>query len=179
MAQLQCAAVSVRGLGALLACLGAAAAAAASAGAVITPQRGIAGVQLGMSKTQVRKVLGKPGFIKRGRTAAVHIRTRSGRFALGYYTEYRWAGLRVVFTGDRNVTSISTSRRTERTSSGVGVGTSKDELKAKVSGLHCRAGLGTSYCYSGSLKRGSRLTLFYLAAGHVARVEVGISFARV
>ena len=151
--------------------------ASASAGATIYPQRSIAGVRLGMTKLQVRALLGKPGAVKRGRTPASG-RKVHGKLILGYYTEYRWPGLRVVFGNDRKVTSISTNRRSERTPRGVGVGTTKNELTAKVAGLRCRTLLGSNYCYLGTLKRGAKLTLFYLTGQRVSRIEVGISFAK-
>ena len=167
-----------RGLCASFVCLLIVAAAGAPARATIFLQRSIAGVRIGMTKSQVRTVLGKPGYVKRGRTPAVKIRDRNGRLALGYYTEYRWPGLRVVFTGDRTVTSISTTRRSQRTPRGLGVGTTKQELKARVAGLHCRVVLGSNYCYLGTLKYHTRTTVFYIESGRVSRIEVGLSYVR-
>ena len=72
------------------------------------------------------------------------------------------------------MSSISTSRRSERTKSGLGVGTTKSRLKAR--GLKCRTLLGANYCFLGVIKPGRRVTTFFLNGNstRVARVEVGI-----
>jgi hypothetical protein len=143
-----------------LAFAGAVALAATPADGRIVLQRSIAGVRVGMTQRQVRAVLGVPrrAFLKRN--------------AFGRYTEYRYRRLTVRFQGNRKVTSISTSRRNERTPSGLGVGTTKSVLKAR--GLHCRTFLDANYCYLGVIKPGRRVTTFFLRGKRVSRVEVGI-----
>src|SRR4051794_14101476 len=86
-------------------------AAAAPAQAVIRPQKGMAGVRLGMSQTQMRDVLGTP------------VRTRQGMNDFGPYTQFIYPhSITITFQGDRDVTGISTRGRTEKTERGVGVG---------------------------------------------------------
>ena len=88
-------------------------------------QRGIAGVTLQMTRDQVRDVLGKPRGVK------------SARNTFGRYIEYRSPALTVRVQGLTSVTSITTSRRTERTRSGIGVGSKKSQVKA-IRGVRCR-----------------------------------------
>jgi hypothetical protein len=89
---------------------------AAAASAAIVPQRGIAGVRLAMTRAQVRAVLGAPA-------AAFH-----GRNEFGTFTVYRYRGLRVTFQGNRTATAILTTRTTERTAAGVGVGSTEGQV---------------------------------------------------
>jgi hypothetical protein len=133
---------------------------AAVASAAIVPQRGIAGVRLGMTKAQVRATLGAPA-------AAVHGSNDFGRF-----TVYRYRGLRVTFQGNRNVTAVSTTRRTERTAAGVGVGSTERQVRAKVPGVRCRTESGFRHCFVGRFLAGKRVTDFRIKRGHVTSVTV-------
>ena len=103
---------------------------AAAASAAIVPQRGIGGVRLALTRAQVRAVLGAPA-------SAVH-----GRNEFGSFTVYRYRGLRVTFQGNRTVTAILTTRATERTAAGVGVGSTEGQVRAKVAGVRCRTESG-------------------------------------
>ncbi len=132
------------------------------ADATIRPQRGIAGVSLGMNAAQVRKVLGPPTIVRRGSTA------------FGPYREFRYRGLRVFFQGVRAVTSITTTRRTERTPSGVGVGSSERELRRRIRRARCRTEFRVRRCVLGRFLPGERVTEFRLRRGRVAEVTVGL-----
>jgi hypothetical protein len=124
-------------------------------------QRGIAGVTLQITRDQVRDVLGKPRGVK------------SARNTFGRYIEYRYPALTVRFQGLTSVTSITTSRRTERTRSGVGVGSKKSQVKA-IRGVRCRFLLDARFCYLGALRAGRRVTTFYFNdRNRVQRVAVG------
>lgn len=148
--------------------LGAAAAAltaapAAPAEAVVVVQQGIAGVRLQMTRDQVRAVLGSPRGVK------------SGRNIVGRYVEFRYPGLLVRFQGQRTVTAIYTSRRSERTRSGIGVGSTKAQVKASIRGVRCRFSLDARFCYVGVLKAGRRVTTFYFnERNRVERLAVGL-----
>jgi outer membrane protein assembly factor BamE (lipoprotein component of BamABCDE complex) len=135
---------------------------ASAAGATIVPQKGIAGVRIGMSKAKVRSVLGRPTSVKHG----------SNDF--GRYTIFKYSGLKVNFQGNATVTGISTTRRAERTARGVGVGSSEAQVKAKVTGVKCRTDAGFRHCYVGSLGAGQRVTDFSIKNGRVSRVDVGV-----
>ena len=135
--------------------------AASAATATIVPQRGIAGVRLGMSKAQVRAVLGAP---RRG---------LRGRNEFGSFLEMRYRRLAVVLQGGSTVTSIRTSRRSERTRSGVGVGSTETQLRAGVQGLRCRTEFGVRHCFLGRFLPGRRVTDFRIRQGRVANVTLG------
>src|SRR5690348_16519955 len=106
---------------------------APAAGATIVPQRGIAGVTVGMTPGKVRAVLGKPSSVKYG----------SNDF--GSDTIFRYRGLQVEFQGNTKVTAVSTTWKTELTRSGVGVGSSEAQLKKGVKGLTCKTESGTRH----------------------------------
>jgi hypothetical protein len=135
---------------------------AASAAATIVPQKGIAGVRIGMNPPRVRLVLGNP-------LRADHVKNE-----FGAATVWRYRRLQVTFQGDRSVTAVSTTRRSERTASGVGVGSSEAQLKAGVKGLTCKTESGVRYCYLGKFLAGHRVTDFFLKRGKVSRVAIGV-----
>src|SRR5438067_1361756 len=100
---------------------------AASASAAIVVQRGIAGVSIGMSQKKVRAVLGAP-------TKVLHAHN-----AFGVYVEYRYPKVTLDFQGPGPLSNVSTTRRNERTAKGVGVGSTRARVAAKVPGAHCSA----------------------------------------
>jgi outer membrane protein assembly factor BamE (lipoprotein component of BamABCDE complex) len=133
----------------------------ASASAKIVPQQGIAGVRLGMSQAKVRAVLGRPASRKHGTND------------FGAYTTFRYAGLAITFQGNAAVTSMSTTRRSEKTASGVGVGSTEAQVRARVSGVTCKTEFGSRHCYLGAFLVGHRVTDFFIKRGRVTRVNVG------
>ena len=133
---------------------------ASAAAAAIVPQRGIAGVRLTMTKAQVRAVLGAPA-------AATH-----GTNEFGSFTVYRYRGLRVTFQGNRTATAIFTTRTTERTAAGVGVGSTEGQVRTKVAGVRCRTEPGFRHCFVGRFLPGRRVTDFRIRRGHVTSVQV-------
>jgi hypothetical protein len=134
---------------------------AAEASAAIVPQRGIAGVTLNMTKAQVRATLGAP-------RRAIHGSNEFGRF-----TEFRYRGLRITFQGNLRVTNVFTTRRTERTARGIGVGSTESQVKAKVSGVRCRTEFGRRHCFVGRFLPGRRVTDFRIRSGRVSSVGIG------
>ena len=133
-----------------------------SAGATIVVQKGMAGVRLGMSQARVQAILGEP------------LRIVHGTNDFGAYTELRYPHrVRVTFQGDVAVTAISTTGTFERTSKGIGVGSTEAEVQAKIARVNCETYAGFRQCYVGSFTPGARVTAFDIKAGRVTRVLVG------
>jgi hypothetical protein len=137
--------------------------AASPAHAVIRPQKGMAGVRLGMSQTQMRGVLGTP------------VRTKQGQNDFGPFTQFIYPhSITVTFQGNRHITGISTRGRTEKTLRGVGVGSSETAVKQKVGHVRCETIAGTHTCHVGSFLAGHRVTVFLISKhGFVVSVTVG------
>jgi hypothetical protein len=135
---------------------------AAPAGALVQIVRGIAGARLGASPAAVKAALGSPSSSK------------SGSNDFGPYLQYRFAGgLTVLFQGRTAVTSVSTTGRGDRTSSGVGVGSS-EAAADKLKGVKCETIAGTRTCHTSRFEIGKRVTDFVISGGKVKRVTVGV-----
>jgi hypothetical protein len=132
-----------------------------TAAASIVVQRGIAGVDLGMTKAKVRARLGAPARIRRG----------SNEF--GRFTEFVYPRVRVSFQGNASVTALTTTSRLERTVRGVGVGSTEARVRARVAGVRCRTEFGFRHCFVGRFLAGRRVTDFRIRRGRVTSVTVG------
>jgi hypothetical protein len=143
----------------LLACLVVAfAALAAPVGAVIHPGHSIAGVELGMTRAQVRAELGPPARVTRGRNE------------FGFFRTFRYFRLWVTFQGEETVTAVKTTRLRERTPRGVGVRSTRAQVLARVHRVRCPL---PTLCEKGRLVPGGRVTAFRLFRGKVTSVLVG------
>jgi hypothetical protein len=134
----------------------------------IVPQKGIMGINLLMTRSQVVQKKGQPDSDK---VVANEI--------LGHVRVTRYGKTKVTFNGVSNssrVISVSTRSRGQRTRSGVGVGSTETAVKNRVRGIHCRTDAGTRHCFKGSFRPGKRVTDFSISApgGKVTRVTVGI-----
>ena len=131
--------------------------------AMVQIDRGIAGARLGSSRAEVRAALGAPS------------KTASGRNDFGPWLRYTYAGgVRVFFQGRSEVTSVETTGLGDRTSKGVGVGSTEADVVANVS--HCTRGTFETVrmCHTGDVLPGKRVTDFRIENGKVARVTVAI-----
>ena len=114
-----------------------------------------------MSQTNVRALLGNPRRVVRGTND------------FGPFVEFRYSGLRIAFQGRERVTFLSTTRRSERTPTGVGVGSTERAVRRGVRGVRCRTEVGARLCLVGRQLPGRRVTAFFLERGRVTRVDVG------
>ena len=137
--------------------------AAPPAGALIVPQRSISGIKLDMTRGQVESALGRP------------LRTDTGRNEFGPFTTlvYR-GGLSVNFQGNRGVTAITVTGNTDRTSGGVGVGSTEQRVRDRVRGANCQTFGGFRSCTVGSTEPGRRVTEFRIRNGRVSAITYGI-----
>jgi hypothetical protein len=131
---------------------------ASYAAARVVVQRSIAGVKMGMTQAKVRSVLGRPSRVVHG----------SNEF--GRYVEFRYFGLAVTFQGEATATNVRTTRASERTASGIGVGSSRADVMAKIAGVHCSAAI----CTVGRFLPGRKVTTFFIKRGVVFRIALGL-----
>lgn len=135
----------------------------ASASALIQVDRGISGVRVGNTPAQVHASLGRPARVVRGRND------------FGGFVEERYAGgIRVLYSGSRNVTLVDTTGFGDRTAANVGIGSSEAQVKAGVRGVRCATDAGLRHCFTGQFRAGQRVTDFFIRGGRVWRVSVGV-----
>ena len=134
------------------------AAAAAPAQAEIVPQESIAGVRLQMTKAEVVAVLGQPARKRRfvgGSGADDH-------FATWTYKK-RGFSINLLRRGGYHVSSITVTGGAERTATGVGIGSTRAEVKAGVPAVHCKRYDPTyATCFIGKSRIGDITTAFRL-----------------
>ena len=134
---------------------------ASSARAVIVVQHSIAGVRLQMTKAQVRAKLGRP------------MRVHVGTDEFGTVTEKVYKRVTVTFQSGDRVTNVRTTSPLEQTASGVGVGSTKFQVKAKIPGATCTNESGFRHCFVGAFRPGRVVTDFRLRNGRVSEVSIG------
>lgn len=138
----------------------------APAAARIVPQKGIKGLELGMTVAEVRATLGSPTRFRTVRDPII------GRVRLWSYglTTARFDGT----ARDARVLSLETRSRRERTAAGVGVGSTRKTVRRKVSGARCLVEFSYDHCFVGRWRVGEVVTDFSIdRRGKVSRVVVG------
>jgi hypothetical protein len=131
------------------------------ASALIVPQVSIAGIELDMTRHQVRMQAGEPNRVVRGTND------------FGAYTEFRYFRLQVTFQGNAGATAVSTTRIHQETDRGIHVGSTKAALRAAYPGAHCRTDVGFTHCWTGRFRPGHRVTDYWIDAGEITRIVVG------
>lgn len=146
--------------------LSAAAVAAAPRPMRIVPQVSIRGIGVGMTGAQVRRAAGRPD--------AEEVRSHP---VLGRTKVWRYGRATVTFDGRRSsslVVSITTTSRSDRTATGVGVGSTEAAVRAAVAGARCVTELGYRHCVVGRQVAGRVVTDFSIgSSGRVTRVLLG------
>ena len=139
-----------------------------SASPIIVPQHSIAGVELGMTRPEVKDKKGEPDRI-------VH-----GMNDFGAFTEFTYRNsvgkLRVTFQGNKGATGIFTNRPTQKTAEGVHVGSPESVLHDAYPNLRCRTESSDfRHCWTGRFKAGHRVTDYRigLGSGNVKTITVG------
>jgi len=148
-----------------LAATSAFAATAVPAGASIVVGKSIGGLKLGMTMTQAKQKL----------QATPTVKTYTQQIA-GPSTDLTWQGVTATFAGNTQLTNINTTLPTERTSNGLGVGSTVAAVKAGLTGEVCEGTAGTTICHVGKLTAGQRVTTFRIrnSTGRVTLVGVGV-----
>ena len=143
---------------------------AAPAGATIVVQQGMAGSKLGDTWAQTRAHFGtKPNSNKIIKSDI-----------LGKIRVARWGRVTVSFDGIRGsskVIAFDTTGTAQRTSNGIGVGSRRAQVMAKLPRAVCKANDGGyNHCYIGKFGvAGATVTDFSINAhGRVGRVTIGI-----
>jgi hypothetical protein len=157
----------------IIVCLGLLAFGAAPAGATIVPGKGMAGVELEDCQEVVISKLGDPDS------------TVTRMDFAGSYTLYRYnaRGLRITFRPNggntcNSTVAIFTSKGQERTAEGIGKGSRRKTLRAKLRGEHCRTFRvphRVRTCYLGSFQPGTIVTDFRIdSKARVSTVSIGL-----
>lgn len=133
----------------------------------LVPQQSLRGLKIGMVASQVRAVAGTPSINK----ILIHP-------LLGKTRRMRFGKVEVTFRGTSAaapVVNITTTSRNERTSGGIGVGSSERALAAKLTGERCVTELGYRHCYLGKWSAGYVVTDFSISkGGRVTQVTLGL-----
>lgn len=139
----------------------------ASGSAAIVPQHSIGGAKLGMTRAQVEAQLGTPNSVQFHKSEAlgftwrdlVYPRVTVSVFALE-------SGQKVVI--------LTTKSKLERTTTGVGVGSTLAQVKAGLKGETCRREYGIDHCWIGRWEVGKVTTDLRLVRGSVSKITIGV-----
>ena len=140
---------------------------AGAASALIVPQKSIAGIELNMTRPEVKDKKGQPDRI-------VH-----GTNDFGPYTQFIYKNavgkLMATFQGNAGATAVWTNRETQKTAEGVHVGSPESALHDAYPRLHCRTETSNfRHCWTGRFRAGHKVTDYRIAmaTGNVKGVTV-------
>ena len=140
---------------------------AGAASALIVPQRSIAGIELNMTRPEVKDKKGQPDRI-------IH-----GTNDFGPYTQFIYkneAGKLIAsFQGNAGATAVRTNRKTQKTAEGVHVGSPESALHDAYPRLHCRTETSDfRHCWTGRMRPGRRVTDYWIGidSGNVTKITV-------
>jgi len=140
---------------------------AGAASALIVPQKSIAGIELNMTRPEVKDKKGQPDRI-------VH-----GTNDFGPYTQFTYNNavgkLMATFQGNAGATAVWTNRETQKTAEGVHVGSPESALHDAYPRLHCRTETSNfRHCWTGRFRAGHKVTDYRIAmaTGNVKGVTV-------
>lgn len=140
---------------------------AGAASALIVPQRSIAGIELNMTRPEVKDKKGQPDRI-------VH-----GTNDFGPYTQFIYknaAGKLIAsFQGNAGATAVRTNRETQKTAEGVHVGSPESALHDAYPRLRCRTETSDfRHCWTGRMRPGHRVTDYWIGidSGNVTKITV-------
>ena len=136
---------------------------AGTASAVIIPQRSIAGIELRMTRPEVRAEKGDPNYVRHG----------TNKF--GPWTIFGYRRLKVSFQGNQGATAIFTTRRGEFTPEGIHVGSREARLRRVYPGANCVTETSDfRHCWTGTFQPGRKVTDYRIgmATGRVRSVLV-------
>jgi hypothetical protein len=139
---------------------------APAAQALILPQRGIGGIELGMIRAQIVGAKGKPDAERFARNEIIG-RQRMVRYG-------RTSAFFGGFRREAGVVTVNTRDPSERTRSGIGVGSTVAEVKQGVRGIRCLGKSRIHTCLKGRFDPGKRVTVFDISPqGRVNLVLIG------
>jgi hypothetical protein len=139
-----------------------------TASALIVPQHSIAGVELTMTRPEVRAKRGEPD------------RVRHGMNDFGAYTVFVYRNpngvLRVTFQGNGGATAVFTNRPPQHTAERIHVGSTETKLHDAYPHLRCRTeDPSFRHCWTGRFRPGRRVTDYRIdiATSRVKTILVG------
>ena len=133
------------------------------AAAVLVPQQSIMGVELGMTRAEVKGVAGQPDSVR-----------RRPHEIIGEITEYRYGRTRIGIARRSGVIFVTTRDPLERTADNVGVGSTKRFLRRHLEGERCKREYGIHHCWLGRFRAGRTVTDFRIRKGEVRAVTLGV-----
>lgn len=140
-----------------------------SAQAVIVPQQSIGGAKLGMTRAQVEARLGTP----------IRVQSRKSESFGFSWRDLVYSRVTVsVFlpSNGSKVFGLTTKSKFERTTTGVGVGSTLAQVKAGLKGETCRREFGIHHCWQGNWDIGRAITDYRLVSGRVSKITIAYVF---